>query len=227
MYKAEYKAGDKVVLKPWKIDKAYGKEVFKIHKKYLKDIINNEYKATINSINGGMILFDELPLSMSFVANVILGYAFKWGEEIEVLDSDGRTVNRKFIGYNFEDSENPILASINGNVYEYARPIKKVVHCMNSKGESICTSSDQIYGEYYTLNKSKVTCPECLEKLKIKELNEYTKKVFNEAENFMKILSSCDFAKNKDYIPQYLVRKSDSLQKRSGIGGNHPIRRRK
>ena len=156
MYKPEYKTGDRVVIKPWKLmEEQYGltsKGVIKIPASFTPkmegrlcdtDRVIELDKATPNSTFWGTGRLKEYEIS----TDMILGYAFECGDEIEVSNTGIHWSLRVFSGYDPMSQDEPVRGNSFGSVgitlgWKYARPVQKkiIIKFLNERGEDITES---------------------------------------------------------------------------------------
>lgn len=138
----KYKQGDKVVIKPWGLMKEeYGLDYagnIDTGTSFLQTM-ETKLKGTDRVVvirecrDGTGDYFTEPTLNYSIPEECILGYAFEWGEEIEVSDDGNIWMPKVFVGYLPGNQCGPACAC--DKVYEkgclcvnsrkFARPIRK------------------------------------------------------------------------------------------------------
>jgi len=156
MYKTEYKTGDRVVIKPWKLmEEQYGLdstgsiEVKATFTEKMEECL----KGTDRVVTlGGRFLcgsFDGTGHLKGFEVSpdAILGYAFECREEIEVSNTGIHWSSRVFSGYDPMSQDEPVRGNSFGSVditlgWKYARPVQKkiAVRIFDENNEDITES---------------------------------------------------------------------------------------
>ena len=156
MYKHEYKTGDRVIIKPWKLmEEQYGltsKGVIKIPATFTLEM-EKCLKDTDRVIKLGEKLQDTLFVGTGHLEHfnispdMILGYAFEYGEEIEVSDAGEAWYLRVFSSYNPMEQNFPVrvgrgIDSTCTVGWRYARPVqvKVIVRFFDENNEDITAS---------------------------------------------------------------------------------------
>jgi len=156
MYKPRYKPGDRVVIKPWKLmeeqyglnDLGYIKVAAAFSPKMEKRLKGTDRVITLGEVfrekffNGtGHLEHFKISLDM------ILGYAFEYGDEIEVSDVGEAWYPRVFSNYHPMEQNSPVrvgkrIDSKSTTGWKYARPlqVKIIVRFFNGRGEDITES---------------------------------------------------------------------------------------
>ena len=156
MYKHEYKTGDRVVIKPWELMKSqYGmvsEQVINV-KTTFPGYMEDRLTGTDRVVELGEVIRGELFKGTGHLENynistgMILGYAFEYGEEIEVSDDGEKWRSRTFSGYDPASQNEPVRGSLFGSVnitlgWKYARPVQKkiAVRIFDENNEDITES---------------------------------------------------------------------------------------
>ena len=156
MYKPEYKTGDRVVIKPWALmEEQYGLNIpGNISIKVTFTLEMEEcLKNTDRVIKLGEKLQDTLFVGTGHLehfnisSEMILGYAFEYGDEIEVSDTGKEWYLKVFSSYNPMEQNFPVRAGkrIDSTCtagWKYARPVQEkiIVRFFNGRGEDITES---------------------------------------------------------------------------------------
>jgi len=154
MYKHEYKTGDRVVIKPWELMKSqYGmvsEQVINV-KTTFPGYMEDRLTGTDRVVELGEVIRGELFKGTGHLENynistgMILGYAFEYGEEIEVSDDGAEWRPRVFSGYDSLNQEKPVRAVEDCGTtigWKYALPVQKriITKFFNERGEDITES---------------------------------------------------------------------------------------
>ncbi len=135
MSKLKYKEGDKVVIKPWGLmEQEYGLDEdgdintgSSFNASMEKELAETDRTTTIESATDNDYAA-KLKTSWDFTDDMILGHAFKWGEEIEVRDGEKQDwVKELFCAYLPGVTLPVVCLRGDGHYarYEHARPIRK------------------------------------------------------------------------------------------------------
>jgi len=131
----KYKKGDRVVIKPWAMMvEQYGVcgsgEPKTGETMFLESMENNlagtDRTVEIQS-NSDVYYHGTEKFDWKFTDKMILGYAFEWGEEIEVSDDGKNWKKVKFTAYTCRLPDDCFFVSTAYGTYRYARPIRKTV----------------------------------------------------------------------------------------------------
>lgn len=136
MSASKYKAGDNIVIKPRKLVEEEG------NKRHFVNGMWDSLKGTdmvvpVKAVYGDTINVGGVLDGFGIHPCEVLGYAFEYGEEIEVSDGGENWRKAVFSGYR---PGNPCAVSSIGSVYSYARPIQKnqiSAKFVNQDGEDV------------------------------------------------------------------------------------------
>jgi len=156
MYKPEYKTGDRVVIKPWKLmEEQYGlnnvgyiKVAAAFSLKMEKRLKGTDRVVTLGEVFREKFFNGTGHLKGFYISpDAILGYAFECGDEIEVSNTGIHWSSRVFSGYDPMSQDEPVRGNSFGSVditlgWKFARPVQKriIVKFFNERGEDITES---------------------------------------------------------------------------------------
>jgi len=155
MYKHEYKTGDRVVIKPWKLMEGqyglYARRYINTALVFIPDaeacLKGTDRVIELGEATQGRFKGTGRLKEYEISTDMILGYAFEYGEEIEVSDDGEKWQPKIFSGYDSFNTNLPIRANTVGHIadtvgWKYARPVQKkiAVRIFDENNEDITES---------------------------------------------------------------------------------------